>query len=92
MANYTAKDIKELRERTGAGMLDVKKALDEAADSTRSAGTATASGGSVATDVKAATHSGAGEGPNDAPASADGPMARVDKDTDRGQPGNPRGQ
>ncbi|MDO4254990.1 MAG: translation elongation factor Ts [Kocuria sp.] len=30
MANYTAKDIKELRERTGAGMLDVKKALDEA--------------------------------------------------------------
>ena len=30
MANYTAADIKELRERTGAGMLDVKKALDEA--------------------------------------------------------------
>lgn len=27
--NYTAADIKELRERTGAGMLDVKKALDE---------------------------------------------------------------
>lgn len=74
------------------GLSGRKKALDEAADSTRSAGTATASGGSVATDVKAATHSGAGEGPNDAPASADGPMARVDKDTDRGQPGNPRGQ
>ncbi|GAA1727728.1 translation elongation factor Ts [Isoptericola hypogeus] len=31
MANYTAADIKALRERTGAGMLDVKKALDEAA-------------------------------------------------------------
>ncbi len=30
MANYTAADIKELRERTGAGMLDVKKALEEA--------------------------------------------------------------
>ena len=30
MANYTAADIKDLRERTGAGMLDVKKALDEA--------------------------------------------------------------
>ena len=30
MANYTATDIKALRERTGAGMLDVKKALDEA--------------------------------------------------------------
>ena len=30
MANYTAADIKELRESTGAGMLDVKKALDEA--------------------------------------------------------------
>ncbi|GHT82153.1 elongation factor Ts [Actinomycetota bacterium] len=29
MANYTAGDIKELREITGAGMLDVKKALDE---------------------------------------------------------------
>ena len=30
MANYTAADIKEIREATGAGMLDVKKALDEA--------------------------------------------------------------
>ncbi|MBM7796453.1 translation elongation factor Ts [Pseudoglutamicibacter cumminsii] len=30
MANYTTADIKELRERTGAGMMDVKKALDEA--------------------------------------------------------------
>lgn len=30
MANYTAADIKALRERTGAGMLDVKKALDTA--------------------------------------------------------------
>ncbi len=30
MANYTAADIKALREQTGAGMLDVKKALDEA--------------------------------------------------------------
>ena len=29
-SNYTAADIKALRERTGAGMLDVKKALDEA--------------------------------------------------------------
>ena len=26
MANYTAADIKALREQTGAGMLDVKKA------------------------------------------------------------------
>ncbi len=31
MANYTAADIKALREQTGAGMMDVKKALDEAA-------------------------------------------------------------
>jgi len=30
MANYTAADIKSLREATGAGMMDVKKALDEA--------------------------------------------------------------
>jgi elongation factor Ts len=30
MANYTAADIKRLRELTGAGMLDCKKALDEA--------------------------------------------------------------
>jgi elongation factor Ts len=30
MANYTAADIKKLREKTGAGMMDVKKALDEA--------------------------------------------------------------
>ena len=32
MANYTAADIKALREQTGAGMLDVKKALDESDD------------------------------------------------------------
>jgi len=30
MANYTATDIKNLREETGAGMMDCKKALDEA--------------------------------------------------------------
>lgn len=30
MANFTAADIKALREKSGAGMLDVKKALDEA--------------------------------------------------------------
>ncbi|CAL8972985.1 Elongation factor Ts [Cellulomonas sp. T2.31MG-18] len=30
MANYSVADIKALREKTGAGMLDVKKALDEA--------------------------------------------------------------
>jgi elongation factor Ts len=30
MANYTLDDIKTLREQTGAGMMDVKKALDEA--------------------------------------------------------------
>jgi len=30
MANYTAADIKRIRELTGAGMLDCKKALDEA--------------------------------------------------------------
>lgn len=30
MANYTTADIKEIRELTAAGMLDVKKALDEA--------------------------------------------------------------
>ncbi|GMA19105.1 translation elongation factor Ts [Arsenicicoccus piscis] len=30
MANFTAADIKALREATGAGMMDVKKALDEA--------------------------------------------------------------
>jgi len=29
MANYTAKDVKELRERTGIGMMDCKKALEE---------------------------------------------------------------
>ena len=31
MANYSAADIKALREKTGAGMMDVKKALEEAA-------------------------------------------------------------
>ncbi|MET7764111.1 translation elongation factor Ts [Streptomyces sp. NPDC005355] len=30
MANFTAADVKKLRELTGAGMLDCKKALDEA--------------------------------------------------------------
>lgn len=30
MANYTAADVKALREQTGAGMMDVKKALEEA--------------------------------------------------------------
>ena len=30
MANFTAADVKELREKTGAGMMDVKKALTEA--------------------------------------------------------------
>lgn len=29
MANYTAQDVKTLREATGAGMMDCKKALDE---------------------------------------------------------------
>ncbi|GGK27998.1 elongation factor Ts [Pilimelia terevasa] len=31
MANFTAADVKKLRELTGAGMMDCKKALDEAA-------------------------------------------------------------
>ncbi|MDO5511453.1 translation elongation factor Ts [Corynebacterium sp.] len=31
MANYTAADVKKLRELTGSGMLDCKKALDESA-------------------------------------------------------------
>ena len=30
MANYSSADIKALRESTGAGMMDVKRALDEA--------------------------------------------------------------
>lgn len=30
MANFTAADVKDLREKTGAGMMDVKKALTEA--------------------------------------------------------------
>jgi elongation factor Ts len=30
MANYTTADIKKLREETGAGMMDCKKALDQA--------------------------------------------------------------
>ena len=30
MANYSLADIKALREKTGAGMMDVKKALEEA--------------------------------------------------------------
>lgn len=30
MANFTAQDVKKLRELTGAGMMDCKKALDEA--------------------------------------------------------------
>lgn len=37
MANYTTADIKELREQTGAGMMDVKKALDEAEGDTAKA-------------------------------------------------------
>ena len=28
MGTFTAKDVKELRERTGAGMMDCKKALE----------------------------------------------------------------
>ena len=30
MANFTAADVKALREQTGAGMMDVKNALSEA--------------------------------------------------------------
>jgi len=30
MANYTAADVKKLRELTGSGMMDCKKALEEA--------------------------------------------------------------
>src|SRR3954454_419956 len=30
MANYTAADVKKLRDLTGAGMMDCKKALEEA--------------------------------------------------------------
>src|SRR5919206_262080 len=30
MANFTATDVKKLRDMTGAGMMDAKKALDEA--------------------------------------------------------------
>src|SRR5919112_2412847 len=30
MANFTAADVKKLRDLTGAGMMDVKKALEEA--------------------------------------------------------------
>ena len=30
MANFTAADVKKLRELTGAGMMDCKKALEEA--------------------------------------------------------------
>ena len=30
MANYTASDVKALREKSGAGMMDCKSALDEA--------------------------------------------------------------
>ena len=30
MANFTAADIKALREQTAAGMMDVKRALEEA--------------------------------------------------------------
>ena len=29
MANFSAADVKKLRELTGAGMMDCKKALDE---------------------------------------------------------------
>lgn len=37
MANYTVADIKALREKTGAGMLDVKKALADAEGDTAKA-------------------------------------------------------
>ena len=30
MANFTAADVKKLRDATGAGMMDCKKALEEA--------------------------------------------------------------
>ncbi|MDT4997664.1 MAG: elongation factor Ts, partial [Pseudonocardiales bacterium] len=30
MPNYTAADVKKLRDATGAGMMECKKALDEA--------------------------------------------------------------
>ena len=49
MANFTTADIKALRERTGAGMMDAKKALVEcdgdleaAVDALRAKGLATA--------------------------------------------------
>jgi elongation factor Ts len=37
MANYTAADVKALREKSGAGMMDCKGALDEADGNTEKA-------------------------------------------------------
>ena len=37
MAEFTAQDVKNLRERTGAGMMDCKKALTEANGDTEKA-------------------------------------------------------
>ena len=45
MANYTAADVKTLRDQTGAGMMECKKALDEAGgDLKKAAGLVEASG------------------------------------------------
>lgn len=53
MANYTAADIKALRERTGAGMMECKKALTEANGDINAAAEAMRKSGAAKADKKA---------------------------------------
>ena len=56
MANFTAADIKGLREQTGAGMMDFKKALDEAdGDTTRPSSSSASRASRASPSARAAT-------------------------------------
>src|ERR1700757_3910707 len=78
MANYTAADVKKLRDATGAGMMDCKKALDEAdGDYERAVEILRIKG-----EAKAASRGAEREASNGLVAAAEGAMIELASETD----------
>jgi elongation factor Ts len=78
MANFTTADIKRLRERTGAGMMDVKRALEEAAGNFENAVEALRIKGAT----RAARRGAERTAGNGLVAAADGAMIELNCETD----------
>jgi len=78
MANYSAADVKKLRDATGAGMMDCKKALDEAdGDYERAVEILRIKG-----EAKAASRGAEREASNGLVAAAEGAMIELASETD----------